>query len=41
MKVRAGTQEGAMKGSYVELREKRFQGGEIQEEVQEGVRGQA
>ena len=33
--------EGAMKGSYVELRETQFQGGEIQEEAQEGVRGQA
>ena len=32
---------GAMKESYVELQEKRFQGGEIQEEVQEGGPGQA
>ena len=31
----------AVKGSYVERREKPFQGGEIQEEEQEGGPGQA
>ena len=31
----------AVKGSYVERQEKPFQGGEIQEEEQEGGRGQA
>ena len=36
-----GYSKGAVKGPYVELREKRFQGGEIQEEVQEGGPGQA
>ena len=36
-----GYSMGAVKGSYVELQEKPFQGGEILEEVQEEVPGQA